>query len=189
MDRLVRTPPGPSRILRPIVFESLEGNGYHPSYEFNVSLSAERLTSSWNLVEIDGEWKIIDTQVSYGTLSIFHHVFHSGVVVLLVLTQMMMWIIIMKNFTFAQTLMILSGTSANKFQRKLEFQIFSTHFPEEEKDQCLETTQSLADFSASVKCWPLFHKMKMNIISHSDGVINSAEGSETIVVETPAHIR
>ena len=75
MDRLVRTPPGPSRILRPIVFESLEGNGYHPSYEFNVSLSAERLTSSWNLVEIDGEWKIIDTQVSYGTLSIFHHFF------------------------------------------------------------------------------------------------------------------
>lgn len=41
----------------------LKGNGYHPSYEFNVSLSAERLTSSWNLVEIDGEWKIIDTQV------------------------------------------------------------------------------------------------------------------------------
>ena len=37
----------------------LKGNGYHPSYEFNVSLSAERLTSSWNLVEIDGEWKII----------------------------------------------------------------------------------------------------------------------------------
>ena len=65
----------------------------------------------------------------------------------------------------------------------------STHFPEEEKDQCLETTQSLADFSASVKCWPLFHKMKMNIISHSDGVINCPEGSETIVVETPAHIR
>ena len=45
----------------------LKGNGYHPSYEFNVSLSAERLTSSWNLVEIDGEWKIIDTQVSFGT--------------------------------------------------------------------------------------------------------------------------
>ena len=42
---------------------SFKGNGYHPSYEFNVSLSAERLTSSWNLVEIDGEWKIIDTQV------------------------------------------------------------------------------------------------------------------------------
>ena len=78
MDRLVRTPPGPNRILRPIVFESLEGNGYHPSYEFNVSLSAERLTSSWNLVEIDGEWKIIDTQVSYGTLSIFHHFFIVG---------------------------------------------------------------------------------------------------------------
>ena len=43
-------------------YEPQKGNGYHPSYEFNVSLSTERLTSSWNLVEIDGEWKIIDTQ-------------------------------------------------------------------------------------------------------------------------------
>ena len=101
-----------------------------------------------------------------------------------------MWIIIMKNFTFAQTLMILSGDfSGVQFSRDLDFPFLSTHFPEEEKDQCLEATQSLADFSASVKCWPLFHKMKMNIISHSDGVINCPEGSETIVVETPAHIR
>ena len=134
MDRLVRTPPGPNRILRPIVFESLEGNGYHPSYEFNVSLSAERLTSSWNLVEIDGEWKIIDTQVSYGTLSTFYHYFHSGVVVLLVLTQMMMWIIIMKNFTFAQTLMILSGDfSGVQFSRDLDFPILAHISPKKKR--------------------------------------------------------
>ena len=94
----------------------------------------------------------------------------------------------MKNFTFAQTLTISSGDFLWVFH-EIKFPFLSTHFPEEEKDQCLETTQSLADFSASVKCWPLFHKMKMNIISHSDGVINCPEGSETIVVETPAHIR
>ena len=79
----------------------------------------------------------------------------------------------MKNFTFAQTLMILSGdfSEVPEFSRDLDFSILSN------------------DFSASVKCWPLFHEMKMNIMSHSDGVINCSEGSETIVVETPAHIR
>ena len=69
------------------------------------------------------------------------------------------------------------------------FPLSSTHFPENENDQLMEPKQSLNDFSSGIKCWPLFHKMKINIISHSDGFIKCEEGNEVIVIETPPHIR
>ena len=65
----------------------------------------------------------------------------------------------------------------------------STHFPFEESDQLLETPISFADFSSSVKVWPLFHKMQMTIVSHTDGFIRSDQGKVVIVIETPAHSR
>ena len=40
----------------------VKGNGYYPSYEFAPLLSEEKLSSSWNIVKIENEWKIIDTQ-------------------------------------------------------------------------------------------------------------------------------
>ena len=47
-----------SRVVRGYV----KGNGYYPGYEFNTDRQAEPLTSSWNVVNIDGCDKIIDTQ-------------------------------------------------------------------------------------------------------------------------------
>ena len=47
-----------SRVVRGYV----KGNGYHPQYHFDTDHSAEKLTSSWNIVKIEENYKIIDTQ-------------------------------------------------------------------------------------------------------------------------------
>ena len=132
------------------------GNGYYPQYSFNSDRSAETLTSSWNIVKINDEYKIIDTQWGSRIVSSREDMDYNY-----------------EEFYFCP--------SPHDF--------ISTHFPFEESDQLLETPISFADFSSSIKVWPLFHKMQMTIVSHTEGFIRSDEGKVVIVIETPAHSR
>ena len=135
----------------------VKGNGYHPQYSFNSDHGAEQLTSSWNIVKINDEFKIIDTQ--WGSR-------------------------------------IVSSREVDMDYNYEEFyfcpspaDFIATHFPFEESDQLLSTPISFADYGASIKLWPLFHKMQMTIVSHADGFIRNDEGKVVVVIETPAHSR